>query len=355
MPVNAYQRVGGLWVSAGPFTEPPPPPPPPPDEEEPPPQPGSITHGTQIPSTSLAALDVIGPRGTLTAWTGSSTLSGTQVIENRSFTNALLTIASGANITLRNCRIVSPASSSTYTIRNTAGGGARLFLDSCEIVTRAATTTPRCVYQSGDVSTRARRTIMRGGIDSIISTASGSPGAFATGNSLVPNARLFLEECWFGDIQRVGTSHSDPVQIDAGGFMVMRRCNLLSFNVPVGSDPLTARTNPATADLGGGGLIATQNSSNPVRVSHLVFENNRFEGGNYTVDVAPSDGFAVTDVSSTGNRFGLRHRFGPQRLPGGSVNRDNRWAATGITGEPTDDRSPRISVTAGQLLAGSSA
>ena len=185
MPLNVYQRLSGAWVAAGPITTPPVDPPDPPDEEEPPPQPGSITHGDQIPSTSLAALEVIGPRGTLTAWTGSTTLSGTQTIEGRLFSNTILTVSAGANITLRNCRIIGPAGATTYTIRNTSGGGARLFLDSCEIVTRAASKTPRCLYQSADVSSRARRTIFRGGIDSIISTASGSPGAFATGDRAV--------------------------------------------------------------------------------------------------------------------------------------------------------------------------
>jgi hypothetical protein len=305
---------------------------------------GVIQHGSDIPRTSLAAAAVIGLLATgRTEWTSSTTFSGTRVVENRTFTNKVVTIAAGANITFRNCRFVGPRGQSTYTIRATAGRGLRLVLEHCEVVARTTTSeTPRCLTAWGDGSVQAVRTIFRGGIDNVYLNLLNSPGKIFTGDPLVPYARSHFKECWFGDNQRVNASHSDMVQIDGGGFAVFERCRLMAFNVPRGSDPLSTRANPDNGELCSNGIILSQNSTNPKKISHVAVRNCYAEGAGFTLNMNPKDGLTVDKVAVTGSKFGLRHRFGPLNLPASRVTSGNTWAATGWT----KDRATPIYVTA---------
>lgn len=340
-PTNTFVRYGGVWAPVGPITPLPEPNPEPDPTEQPRPPDGQFIHGEQINKS------VIGWGGTLTEWTGGSSFSGTQVIENTRISNRLLTIAKGATITFRNCQIIGSLSANTYTIKAIAGGGQRVTLENCEVISRAGTQSARCLATWDDASIHARRTIFRGGIDNIYCNGPNSPGLIPTGDPVVPMARVLLEECWFGDVERIGTSHTDCIQFDGGGYAVLRRNRIMSYNIERGSDTLTtAADNTSRAS---GGIIATQLSSNPSKISRLVLRDNWAEGGNYTVDVNPSDGLPVTEVVATGNRFGINHQFGALRLPASLVepNRDNRWGQTGTTGSG-------ITVTAGQLLPGSS-
>lgn len=309
---------------------------------------GSILHGADIPRTSLAAASVIGLLSTpRTEWTSSTSFSGTQLVENRTFTNKLVTITSGADITFRNCRFIGPLGQSTYTIRATAGGGLRVVLEDCEVIARTTTSeTPRCLTAWGDGSVQAVRTIFRGGIDNVYVNLSNAPGKIATGDSLVPYARSHFKECWFGDNQRVNTSHSDMVQIDGGGYAVFERCRAMAFNVPRGSDPLSTRVDPDSGELCSNGIILSQNSANPSKISHVAVRDCFAEGAGFTFNMNPKDGLTVDKVSVTGCTFGLRHRFGPVNLPPGSVTAGNTWGATGWT----EDRATPIQVTAGTAI-----
>lgn len=311
--------------------------------------PGGITHGQDLPPLSADAEPFLQvATGTLTEWTGSTTLSGTQVIENRSFTDKLIHIAAGANITLRNCLLRGPLGQTSYTIRSVVGGESKLNMERCLLIARTTSSlSPRCLTYWGDTSVRAYRCVFRGGIDSVYSNTSPNAGQFAAGDPLVANARTLFEECWFGDIQRVASSHSDGIQFDGGGYAVIRRCRIMGYSIPVGSDPLTTRvTNPATAGLASGPIIATQNSASPNQLVRIALRDSWFEGGNYTVDMAPSDGLPPQLMAATGCKWGTRHQFGPLRLPSGSTHTDNRWGQAGST-------ACCGTVAVGQLLPGS--
>lgn len=332
--------MNNAWLPVGSHT-PMPPPPPPPDPGS---QPSSFTHGKEITRQS------VGWTGTLTAYTGPATLSGTQTITDKLIDGQILTIARGSDITLRNCRIIGPASATTYTLRHNLGGGSKLTLDRCEVITRAGALSARCLAMWDDGSFRALRSVFRGGIDNCFFNAPNSPGAFPTGDPLVPNARVLLEDCWFGDLERIGSSHSDNIQFDGGGYAVLRRVRLMCYSIPRGTDTLTTTTTQSS-ELGSGGLIATQDSSNPRQISHIAVRDSWWEGGNYTIDLAPSDGLPVHTIAASGNKFGLAHQFGPLRLPAGSTSSNNRWGESGstiISGSST-------TVTDGQLLPGSTA
>lgn len=110
------------------------------------------------------------------------------------------------------------------------------------------------------------------------------------------------------------------------GGVLLLRSKIESYALPEGADPLTA-----TADgslLASGGVILTQDSSNPSQISKVHLLNNWYDGGNYTVDASPSDGLPVTDVRVENGKWGLKHQFGALLSPQ-SVN--NRWGATGNT------------------------
>jgi hypothetical protein len=310
-----------------------------------------ISHGEQLPALSADVAAVIGPTGTLTPWTGSMTFSGTQTISDRSF-SGVVDIAAGANITFSNCRFVGTLGSATYTIRClTDTGGARVTLLDCEVITRATTSkSPRCITVWGTNNARAERTIFRGGIDNIFHNPSNVPGLFATGDPVVPFASGWYVNCWFGDYQRVGTSHSDAFQCDGGGYLLIDACRIMAYNVPQGSDPLTTRvTDPFADELGGGGMLLTQDSGKPVQISNVAVRRSWLEGGNYTADLAPSDGLPVRDTSVTDCRFGRRTRYGALRTNG--ENRRNTWGQSGQTGADLNG----AVVTAGQLVPGSTA
>ena len=342
MAVNRYVRVNGQWVPVGTVVAPP-------FAPVPPPPGGTITHGEQIPAWSKQALSVVGPRlsaGGLSEWSGSTTLSGTQVIEGRSFTNKTLTIAAGARITLRNCRIIGPPTQTAYLIRVTGGGGVWLTVEDCELVARAGSTSVRCIVMWGDGNVEVRRSVLRGGIDNIYVNPDHTPGRIPTGDPLVPMARLLVEDCWLGDIERMPGTHTDCIQIDGGGYTVIRRSRIMCFNIPWGADTLTSHADGSEA--GSGGIIATQNSNNPSQISHVAVRDCWCDGGNWVVDLTPADGLPVHTVAVTGCRFGLNHTFGALLVPAGEVNRDNRWGASGVTVQAG-------AVAAGQLVPGSTA
>lgn len=303
----------------------------------------TFTHGEDIPALSGDAAAVIGPHGALTPWTGSTTFSGTQTISNRIFSSAR--IAAGANITFKNCRFTGWAGQASYTINATAGGGLKVTLEDCEVIAQSLTSsTPRCVTMWGDGNVEARRTIFRGGIDNLYLNPAGTQGAIATGDPDTPYARVLIEDCWLGEILRVPASHSDPVQIDGGGYVVFRRSRLMGYSLDT-LDPNTDRiTDVWSATLSGGGFICTQNSSALSLITNVRLRDSWFEGGNYTVDLNPPEN-PTQNCSATNNKFGRRHRFGVLRTSsGGTATSNNVWGQSGTT----PDRTNPITVTAGE-------
>lgn len=349
-PTNQRIRAGGLWVAAGPIVDLPPDVPDP--GVEPPPQPATIAGGWELPPTSLEALDMIGPRGTLTPWTGSTSPSGTMVIENKVFTGGWKP-QPGSHITYVNCRLISDYRIPKYLIDVTeTSGGTRIDFESCEFVARAGSKSTRCIAGWGDYFLSARRCVFRGGIDNVfIKPQPSNTRPYSTGDPLVGMANVLLEENWMGDIERLPSSHSDCIQIEAGNWMVFRRNRIGSFNVPEGSDPLNTRTNPLTSELGGGGFLITQDSTAPTAISNIAIRDNHLDGGNITCDAGPPDGIPVTNVACTGNRFGLRRTASPVRLPGGATFSGNTWA---VSGTARISSTATAVVTAGQLLSGQS-
>ncbi|MGL5912075.1 MAG: hypothetical protein ACRCZP_18875, partial [Phycicoccus sp.] len=280
----------------------------------------------QLPATSDLVASVIGPP-TAVALTPvpGRTFNNGEVISDSEIGNC--SIRAGATVTFRRCRFVGGGANS-YLIRATAGGGLHVILEDCELIQRSGASKGLVMFGDGNVT--VKRTIFRGGQDNAFFNPPNSPGVIPTGDSLVPNARVLIEECWFGDLERIPGSHTDCVQVDGGGYMVMRRSRIMSYSIPQGADPQLVRiSDPATAELGGGGLIATQNSSSPSQITGLAVRDCWAEGGNNTIDINPSDGLPVVGAAVTGNRFGVRHRFQPLLTNG--VRAGNTWGQSGVS------------------------
>src|SRR5699024_663495 len=293
--------------------------------------PATFEHGEDIPPLSADAAAVIGPHGALSMWTGSSTFSGTQTITNK-ILPGLIRISAGANITFKNCRFTGWAGQTSYSINATAGGGLKVTLEDCEVMAQTLTSgTPRCLAMWGDGNVEARRTIFRGGIDNIYLNPTRDPGAIATGDPETPYAHGLFEDCWFGENLRVPSSHSDQLQIDGGGYVVIRRCRFMGYSLEVVDPQLERITDPRTATLAAGGGSLTQNSNALSPIRHRRRRDAWVWGGNYTVDLnAPEN--PSQNCSVTNNKFGIRHRYAPLRTSAsGTYTTGNVWGQTGTT------------------------
>lgn len=284
-----------------------------------------FTHGEQIQRCA------IGPTGTLTP-SGPITLANGQVVENLEITGSIgVKVPAGVRATLRNCRIIGSATTTNagYTIRNNSGGGAFLQLENCEVITRYAQT--KGLLCTGDVSVSAKRTIFRGGGDNIQAVMSGTPGLVVTNDPDVPMARGLFEECWLGDTQRFSGSHTDCMQIIDNGYILVRRCKILAYSIPIGSDPLTTTTDGS--QLAADGIIASYDVNAVAALSNIKVTDSWVEGGNYTLVLAPpaTDGPPINNLIVTGNRFGLAHQYGPVNTSPGATRSGNVWGETGNT------------------------
>jgi hypothetical protein len=340
---NTRARLNNIWRPVGAIFDGDP-------DPDPDPDPPVITHGEELPPTSLAAEEIIGARGVLTPMSGGL-FEGTQVIENREITGQAR-IAAGARITFKNCRLIGDAGASgaNYTVRCNDGGGAWVTLEDCTVICRAGAggneELSKAIAGFNDINIEIRRCVIRGGEDAVYFGGPDTPGKIPTDDPLVPMARLVIEESWLGDGETSATSHADLTQIHGGsspkGYCVIRRSRYMAYDVPPGSDTLTTRvTDPSTASMTSACLIITYGSTGS-GTHHLAIRDNWFEGGNWVVDTHPD---SVGPIEVTGNRWGTRHRFGPLRGTR-TANTDNRWGQTGMTdccGQ----------VTAGQLLSGS--
>lgn len=146
---------------------------------------------------------------------------------------------------------------------------------------------------------------------------------------------MLLEECWFGDVFHPPGAHSDCVQIDGGGYTVIRRCNIQNFLLQETDDVLATSAALSNATVGNGAVICTQDPANPNQMSYVVLTDSLVDGGNYTVYMAPLNGLPAHNMYMDGNQFGLRHRYGPlifQDADPASSRTNDTWAYTGITG-----------------------
>lgn len=329
------------------------------DEEEPvdpePQVPGTITHGSQLPATSDLAEQAIGAQGSLPAYTGPTDFTaamGAVVVEDATI-NGNVRIREGANVTLRNCRVIGPPGSTTYTVRINEGGNARLLLEDCTVVCRSAAGATEggsmAVMGSGDVSLALRRTVVRGGIDGIHFHGKG-PAIWATGDPFIPYATLLVEECWVGDNERLPGSHSDLFQMAGNRPNRVRdyaflRNRWMGYSISESGDTLTERADPTTSAMASACWInSTGNDDTGPGATHIAIRDSWFEGGNNVIeggaDAAPSE--------ITGNLFAPVANFNVTRALGNWVNTNNRWAYSGTLGSG-------IEAVGGQLIPGSAA
>lgn len=327
----------------------PPDPAPQPEPEPVPGEPATITNGSEIPPTSAQAETLIGAQGTLTPHTGATTFTaamGKVTIEN-ALIEGNIRVRSGADVTLRNCRIIGPPGSTTYAVRINEGGNARLLLEDCTVVCRSvaggATGGAMCVVGWGDVSLALRRTVIRGGIDGIHFHGKG-PAIWATGDPNIPLATLLVEECWIGDNERLPGSHSDLFQMagKAPNYVtnfVFQRNRWMGYSLPEGADALTNRADPATSGMASAGFMNSTGGA-----SQIAIRANWYEGGNNIID-----GGNVLDASTcwiTDNLFAPKANFSAAVRVGNWNNHNNRWATTGTLTNGTQ-------TVAGELIPGS--
>lgn len=322
-----------------------------PDPDPEPQAPATIAHGSEIGATSLAAEQSIGAQGTLAPWTGATTFTaamGPVVIEN-ALIEGNVRVRSGANVTLRNCKIVGPPGSTNYAVRINEGGNARLLLEDCTIICRsvAGVTTGGAmnVVGWGDVSLALRRCVLRGGIDGLHFHGKG-PAIWATGDPDIPLATLLVEESWLGDNERLPGSHSDLFQMagKAPNYVtnfVFQRNRFMGYSLEEGADALTNRADPATSGMASAGFMNSTGGA-----SLIALRANWWEGGNNVVE-----GGNVLDPSLcwiTDNLFAPRANFNAATRVGDWNNHNNRWAASGTLNNGTQ-------VVGGQLISGSTA
>lgn len=277
-----------------------------------PPPPGGFTHGIQVTATN------VGPTtSSLTNVGDVTTTSNGQVIQNIRCTS--LTIRH--NVTVKNVEILPPytESGAGYSIKhNTHAVHARF--ENCRVWCRDATSKGVAINSGGGTSDWFQ-CVFHGGEDNIYMKGTGI-------SALTGYAHRFVE-CWFGDLQRFGSSHSDCVQIDGGPYgCSVVRCKILSFNVPVGTDPYVSAPATISAEFrGGGGFIATYPGSGFVAIGNTLIQDCYMDGGNITCDLDPPETAGPTPSKVIGNKFGRLSQFDTIVLsPGTNEAHDNVYA-----------------------------
>lgn len=311
---------------------------------------GAVNHGGDLPAYSLEAeqyLDVPQPN---TLPTLSGPFSGTQVIENRQI-DGQARIVDGADITFYNCVFLAGAGQDGYLVRINEGGEAKIKAEKSLFVQRTGMSgnTAKLVVGWNPVNMHFKGCVFRGGVDSIVANVTGQ-GEISTGDPLVPLARFLVEDSWIGDNERVGSSHSDLIQMDgvARGYAVIRRNRFMGFSLPEGVDTLTTRvTDYTTNQMSSTCFIITDASAPSNDAEYIAIRDNWFDGGNFVVDTNDS---ASGPIEITGNLWGLRRNFG-SRSGLASVNQNNRYGESGETKEPSPIGT--ITVSEGDLIPGS--
>lgn len=314
--------------------------------------PATITHGSELPATSSAAEQVIGAQGNLDEYMGPVDITaamGKVVIENQTIYERNLRVRAGADVTLRNVRLIGPPGSSTYTARMNEGGNARLLLEDTTVVCRSTVGSSEgrfCVAGWGDTSLALRRTIIRGGIDGVHFHGKG-PAIWPTGDPLIPMATFLMEECWLGDNERLPGSHSDLRQ-SAGTRpnritnYLERRNRFMGYSLSEGQDALTSSADPATSGMASCCWINSTGSPDQPAGAYIALRKNWFEGGNNIIE----GGDSIGPCELTDNLFAPRANYRATSRVDSWLNVNNRWAASGTLGNGTQ-------VVGGELIPGS--
>ena len=301
--------------------------------EDPPPHTGPITHGSQLPATSDLAEQVIGPKGTLNNYDGPTDLYGKVLIENALIYEKNLRVRAGADVHIKNSKVIGAYGSANYTIRLNDGGGARLLIEDSTVVCRANNGGSYPISGWGDTSLAIKRSVIRGGLDGVHYHGTGAP-VWATGDPFIPWATFLMEDCWLGDNERLPGSHSDLRQ-SAGTRpnyirdYLERRNRFMAYSIPMYSDTLTTRANPEVSGYGSCCWINSTDGKGTIGGgSYFGLRDNWFEGGNYMIDCGADGSPAVM----TGNLFAPRANFGAVTGGGSWDKRNNRWAYSGTLG-----------------------
>lgn len=267
-----------------------------------PPPVGGFIHGIQVTASN------VGPTtSNLTNVGELTTTSNNQIIQNVRCTS--LTIKH--NCTIRNVEVL-PATTTHggYAVKHNTNAVHAKF-ENCRIWCRDATS--KCFAGNSNGATSDWfQTVFHGGEDNIYIKGTAVSSATGYGHRFV--------ECWFGDLQRFGGSHSDCLQIDGGPFGVaVIRSRLNCFNVPEGSDPYIS--SPATISnefRGGGCFIATYPGTGGVQIGNTLLQDSYFDGGNICVDLDPPELPGPTPSQVINNKFGRFIQFDTINLSSGT-------------------------------------
>jgi hypothetical protein len=258
-----------------------------------PPPVGGFTHGIQVSATN------VGPTtSNLTNVGDVTTTSNGQIIQNIRCTS--LTIRH--NCTVRNVEVLPPytVSGAGYSVRHNQTATHAKF-ENCRIWCRDATSKGFVSNTSGATSDWFQ-CVFHGGEDNTLIKGTGLSAATGYGHRFI--------ECWFGDIQRVGASHSDTIQIDGGPYGVaVIRCRVDCFNVPVGSDPYVSAPATISNEFRGGGAFIATYGANPVQIGNTLLQDSYFNGGNNCVDLDPPEMDGPTPSKVINNKWGRFIQF----------------------------------------------
>lgn len=234
-----------------------------------------------------------GTTGTLTAYTGTTTITTDNFILENAIISGSLNIKAN-NVTIKNCLI---ETGGYYGIRcnyedSNGNDYTNLLVEDCEIRGMLSA----AIY--GDNFTARRCNIWNSGSD-----------------GLKPVSNFLIESCYIHELGYTDGAHADGVQMVNGGNGVMRWNN---FDMPW-DDPTYANSQCIIM------------STNVGTIDDVLIEDNWINGGGYSVQIIDKgNGYGVpTNVSVLNNLFGRDHQFGPQRTDTGVVWQCNTYEDNG--------------------------
>ncbi|WP_289044445.1 T9SS type A sorting domain-containing protein [uncultured Olleya sp.] len=234
-----------------------------------------------------------GTTGTLTAYTGTTTITTDNFILENAIISGSLNIKAN-NVTIKNCLI---ETGGYYGIRcnyedSNGNDYTNLLIEDCEIRGMQSA----AIY--GDNFIARRCNIWNSGND-----------------GLKPVSNFLIESCYIHELGYADGAHADGVQMVNGGNGIMRWNN---FDMPW--------NNPTYANS-----QCIIMSTNVGTIDNVLIEENWINGGGYSVQIIDKgNGFGVpTNVSVLNNLFGRDHEFGPQRTDAGVVWQCNTYEDDG--------------------------
>lgn len=308
--------------------------------------PGEFTHGDQVFRWNVGRPDGFYPEDTRTPLSAPTDVGFTvytsgdsdSVIENVRFTSNVRVEQGCDNIRFRYCIFDPPANESggQYAFRNHNGGG-RVYLDDCTFVGKYGKGKTILLQGSGGIW--MKRCLALGSEDVIhVGGASGAQPWPTYGCDDFVGARFIAEDCFIGDGVRLSGGHVDCFQWDNnGGNAIFKRCKMLSYSMVYPEVPRAVEGDPL---LPGNGSVLLTYGASPIQLQNFSWEDCRFDGGNFGLNLSPPDGpapliaavrrchfGAEAPVTFEGDQYVSVFRYGAVR--GGTHKSDNTWAATG--------------------------